>query len=453
MSLTAFSSNIENLSGYATQIAHLSNALLNALRANAISQSEAEKLHQEVFAIFARAIGEATELTRGIARETTPYNQEEMIVGISLVTESENQANEALAKVNDMLLTIYPTAAIDYGSRCIGPKEAAVVDVSDPRIKEMLSQCLCIRRIRGEGNCFVSAFATRYLEKILERNQIPEFISFIFDQEDIDHNQTKEKLLETLMLLQANPESLEEILGDNHKILPFIHFFRALAAGEMKKDPEYFEAFLRAEIEYGFRNNAQEKKSYVELISEYVNAMGIDFCHPAITALCRRLDFSVTIIDPKLGRQEGFDVLEGKESQAFFCRHEEHYFVLYKNAEQHPTIPAEIPFDQILPKTKIVAKCDAGWGNNLFLHGMVVRNETLPSLTLCCAEKEPKELSKWIWSDSIPLKNRGGDKWVAKIKGEFAYLEVKIVRNDKDWQKGNNVVVPCGEKTTITPTF
>jgi hypothetical protein len=93
--------------------------------------------------------------------------------------------------------------------------------------------------------------------------------------------------------------------------------------------------------------------------------MGVDFSHPSIIALCQRLKFSITIIDPRLGRQEGFNVLDKHPSQGTFCRTGEHYYVLYKR--EHAAFIS--PIAKAPDLSEIVIHCEVPFGDTLFIRG------------------------------------------------------------------------------------
>lgn len=79
--------------------------------------------------------------------------------------------------------------------------------------------------------------------------------------------------------------------------------------------------------------------------------------------------------------------------------------------------------------TLVVAKVNVGWGNTLFVRG------------------EGAGLS---WDKGSAMKIKGDDEWSLKLKGA---AEVKFLINDENWAEGDNVSVPAGKTTLVTPIF
>lgn len=74
--------------------------------------------------------------------------------------------------------------------------------------------------------------------------------------------------------------------------------------------------------------------------------------------------------------------------------------------------------------TQITIRCDTGLGNALFIRGAG------PGMS---------------WDKGIPLTNKGGDQWVYEVRGEFGPFEYKILRNDTQWEVGENHQLGCGK--------
>jgi hypothetical protein len=114
-----------------------------------------------------------------------------------------------------------------------------------------------------------------------------------------------------------------------------------------------------------------------------------------------------------------------------------------KKAATKKTVPATVPTpvaaspvtqpEVIAPATTtIVAKCDCGFGNSLFLRG------------------EGAGLS---WESGVPMENSGADEWTWSSSEAVGEIEVKVLRNDSEWAVGDNITVPAGTKSVIEPTF
>lgn len=92
--------------------------------------------------------------------------------------------------------------------------------------------------------------------------------------------------------------------------------------------------------------------------------------------------------------------------------------------------PAPVVQDTTL--TTIVAKCDCGFGNSLFLRG------------------EGAGLS---WETGVPMENSSSDEWTWTTDKATAEIEIKVLRNDSEWALGDNITVAAGSKSVIEPTF
>ena len=78
----------------------------------------------------------------------------------------------------------------------------------------------------------------------------------------------------------------------------------------------------------------------------------------------------------------------------------------------------------------IVAQCDIGWGNTLFIRG------------------EGGELS---WEQGIPMECNDG-QWVYACKADDV-IEYKLLINDEQWALGENCKVECGQNACTSPSF
>ncbi len=434
-----FSSNIDNLTGQAQGIAYSSSALMASLHDKEISIPTVERSHLQIMQVYERTMNEISSLKEKINAVTDRSNEEEMFYAVTQVAEIESQIENARIQLNDTVLTYCPTAKIAYGPSCVGPKKAPDLDRDDSiirddrRIQDMLSRCSCIREIRGDGNCFVSAFATRFLEDLIEQNAVEGFIGFIMEDGINDEPQLKEEILGTLFQLQEYPSQKDTILENNHKMLPLIKYFRLLAADEMLKNQETFEQGFRYGGQYIFDGD-QEGKSYRNLISEHVLAMGVDFSHPPIIALCQRLKFNVMVIDTKFGSEEGLTILEGHPVQGTFCRKSAHYFVLYTKEEAAPMLPQSIaPAHRSpapSPTSDLITNCKVPFGHALFIRTEMDNWQRGVPLTQVDEEH-------WIYSSSTPLNNT-------------AY---KFLIDDTFWENGENRKITQGRVDERSPQF
>jgi hypothetical protein len=83
--------------------------------------------------------------------------------------------------------------------------------------------------------------------------------------------------------------------------------------------------------------------------------------------------------------------------------------------------------------TVVVAKYDAGYGNNLYIRG---------------------DSAGLSWETGVLMKNVENDVWVwttnEAIEGA---VEFKFLINDEGWCVGENMSAPAGETTTLSPAF
>jgi hypothetical protein len=82
-------------------------------------------------------------------------------------------------------------------------------------------------------------------------------------------------------------------------------------------------------------------------------------------------------------------------------------------------------------QTTIIAKCDIGFGNVLFIRG------------------EGAGLS---WESGIPMENIDSETWQWTASSS-SVVEAKVLINDDNWAAGSNTVAKPGETVTIEPCF
>lgn len=410
---SSVSAKVETLSTQTQGFVGVAAGVITLVQGRTLPLEQAEESHVRVYKVFQTNMAQIDELKLQLQREMTVANQEQMLPFIERVTKLETDLSERLNLFNDTVLTYYPTAKIPYGRACIGPRMATHIDTQNPRILALLANASCMREIRGDGNCFLSAFATR----LLENNGAREALLAILLETALPI-ELKENLIDTLT---STEENLETILQDNHKILPLVHLLRRLTADEMKASRDDFEPFFLADIEQVFHGST-EGKSYEQLIDAYVLKMGVDFSHPMITALCRKLDFPIQIIDPNIGAAGGLNTLGRSEAKGTFCRNGSHYFVLYS--------PEESP--RIARSTGITVKFDTGMGSQLFIRG------NGPGMS---------------WERGIPLLNVGSDLWIFQTEENFEQFQYKILLNDMQWEEGENHTAQIGKEIEIAAKF
>lgn len=82
--------------------------------------------------------------------------------------------------------------------------------------------------------------------------------------------------------------------------------------------------------------------------------------------------------------------------------------------------------------TTIIARVDAGFGNQIFLRG------------------EGAGLS---WEKGVEMENVGASEWRYVFPCGEARVEAKCLLNDADWAVGTNFVITPGETVVVVPRF
>ena len=82
--------------------------------------------------------------------------------------------------------------------------------------------------------------------------------------------------------------------------------------------------------------------------------------------------------------------------------------------------------------TRIIAKVDIGYGNNLYVRG------------------EGAELS---WTQGALMENTAGDEWSWSTQTASEPLTFKFLINDELWSAGDNLTVVPGESSISSPVF
>ncbi len=144
------------------------------------------------------------------------------------------------------------------------------------------------RAIRGEGNCFYTAFIVTWLEYL--RQDVRRIDSAI--QQFLDHRVsclTKDKAIETLFALRElrSDSDFELLLNDSNRLLEVVDYLRRIASDFMQKHPDDFTASL---IGVDYPGTLQDYCKNV------VEQMGVEAEDLAIGALTQALDFKLTIV-------------------------------------------------------------------------------------------------------------------------------------------------------------
>ncbi len=374
-----------------------------------LSTQEQEESHKLIYGVYEKVKNEITSLQSKISVQTTVGNQDEMITYVIQISELETKIQYVITQFNESILTRHSTIQIDY-QRCIGPIEAGDQN-ADKRL------------ILGDGNCFLYALTASYLEKMVQENTKDQFCDLLFSINDENLRATLFKTIEEL-----NSSTLESILQNSRKILPFVNFFRQLTANEIKSHSSQYKDFLLAELSHSYHVDINNKP-FDTLVDQHVLKMGTDFCHPTIQALCTKLNFPIKIFDSRIGN--GLDILKGQSPKATFCREgDNHYFVLYPKRANATSITTTT---SVKPK-EIIVECKLPMGHNLFIRG------TGTGLS---------------WDKGIPLILIGPGLWVWRSDRPIDdNTEYKFLVDDECWENFNgNHRVSQGKTNGITPHF
>lgn len=84
------------------------------------------------------------------------------------------------------------------------------------------------------------------------------------------------------------------------------------------------------------------------------------------------------------------------------------------------------------PKTRVIIKFDAGFGNQLTIRG---------------------KGANLTWERGISLHNSKSDEWIWETTTPFNTCEFKILLNDRTYETGENHLLNCGTTIQYTPKF
>ena len=197
------------------------------------------------------------DAARGIpTRPEVRREYDEALIPFTSISDLILRTERAFTRFTDSLLTRYPTAKIEYGRPLIEAKERSNIDTNNQRIQSLLNDYGIMRKVRGDGNCFVSGFCTLLLETLIKEGRFHAFFEDIYNCRTGDKvPELRETVMNILLNIQEYPGQLENVLKDNQKMLSLVAFFRHLAADEMKSHKNDFEAFYGAVLEHEFRVN------------------------------------------------------------------------------------------------------------------------------------------------------------------------------------------------------
>ncbi len=84
-------------------------------------------------------------------------------------------------------------------------------------------------------------------------------------------------------------------------------------------------------------------------------------------------------------------------------------------------------------QTKVRVKCNCGFGHNLFIRG-----EGIPGLS---------------WNKGVAMKNVKADEWEWVCERPFAKAQIKVLVDDRQYERGENHPIECGKQVVLSPQF
>lgn len=344
------------------------------------------------------------------------------------LVETLDNANRVFT---DRFVTHYPDAQIDYGRKCVSPREKwSVQDLTkQDAFAPYRAKFPNFRAIRGDGNCFFSGVTVGMLEHFVKTKQVDTLLQTILDHPEWD-SPGREVVVQLLMELADTPSMLETRLQNNQKVLCCTNLFRHIAAAHMKANRDEFEPFL--------------EKPFDTYINENVLKMGENAEHCAIISLCKALNFPVVIHDIGVdtndkGTHLGHDY---QPALATLCRNGEHYFVFYAN----DTLPSS-------PHTLGSSATSSSYYHSFATTtSLIFALEAPPGVTLELRGKGP---GMHDWSVGVPLQNLGANIYSWTSEQSFEPFVYKIVGRTKTgellWESGPDRIMKVGASDVIDP--
>ncbi|WP_238710220.1 hypothetical protein [Oceanipulchritudo coccoides] len=106
--------------------------------------------------------------------------------------------------------------------------------------------------------------------------------------------------------------------------------------------------------------------------------------------------------------------------------------VVAKKAPAKKAVRKKAPVKRKPVVTTVIAKFDAGYGNELYIRG---------------------GSSGLTWTAGEVMTNKGADEWVWKSTSVTNEIEFKVLINDEIWSEGSNGVVFPGATVVFEPVF
>ena len=82
--------------------------------------------------------------------------------------------------------------------------------------------------------------------------------------------------------------------------------------------------------------------------------------------------------------------------------------------------------------TRVIAKFDAGWGNQLYIRGLG---------------------GSLDWQKGVPMQSISEDEWIWEQMVPDGTVAFKVLVNDQNWAVGEGLVVSAGDTVICRPIF
>ncbi|CAH1791956.1 unnamed protein product [Owenia fusiformis] len=209
--------------------------------------------------------------------------------------------------------------------------EYAKDEVFQLKIKDLKSKYACMRKIRGDGNCFYRAFGFAYMEKLLSdptefkrfqavaRQSKDDLVALGFQQFTIED--FHDTFMEVIDKVEQNCslEDLLQVFNDQVYSDYLVVYLRLLVSGYLQKEKDFFINFMEG------------GQSVKEFCNHEVEPMSKESDHIHIIALTSAIDVPVRIeyMDRGGDNVNAHDFPEGSSPKVTLIYRPGHYDILY----------------------------------------------------------------------------------------------------------------------------
>ncbi|XP_013401338.1 ubiquitin thioesterase OTUB1 [Lingula anatina] len=199
------------------------------------------------------------------------------------------------------------------------------------KVRSLKSKYLCLRKTRGDGNCFYRAFGFAYFEKLLEdQEEFNRFRDVASKSKDVLVSLgfpqfTIEDFHDTFMEVvdkvgsQCPLEELHKIFNDQGYSDYLVVYLRLLVSGHLQKEADFFSNFVEGD------------RTIKEFCNQEVEPMGKESDHIHIIALTAVTGVSVRVEYMDRGGEttNAHDFPDGSTPKIALLYRPGHYDILY----------------------------------------------------------------------------------------------------------------------------